>query len=105
MIVVLTPSSCRSAGMGNTGELFDGEQLVSQAAIEALGVAVLPGATWCDVQLPDSELLNPFDSALLRCIRLRPLTFYTLLLPQSGCNQARPMQCPLGKRPPVIDRG
>ncbi len=57
VVVVLTPGRCRSSGMGNTGELFDIEQLISQATIEALGVAVLPGATWCYVQRPDSELL------------------------------------------------
>ena len=52
MVVGVSPSFDDRPSLGHSGELFAAEALVSKVAVESLHVAVLPRATWFDVESP-----------------------------------------------------
>jgi len=59
VVVVVFPRGGQPAGHGRVVELFDAEELVAQAAVEAFGEAVLPRRTRLDVQRIHLQFLQP----------------------------------------------
>lgn len=50
MVVLILPVGCQHLGLAQIGEQFRVKQFIAQLAVEALGVAVLPGAARLDGQ-------------------------------------------------------
>ena len=58
-VVLISPRSCERPGIPDAIEDLHREELISQAAVEALGVAVLPRTSRLDVHGIDTHLPEP----------------------------------------------
>jgi hypothetical protein len=63
-IIVLSPSLDHHLGLSQGVEYLSIEQLISQFPIEALVVAVLPGASWLDIEGLHSQTAQPLTHGL-----------------------------------------
>jgi hypothetical protein len=59
-VVVFPPISRSHSGLPQAFEFFHGQELVAEPAVEALGVAVLPRASWFDVERLHTDMGQPF---------------------------------------------
>ncbi len=59
MVVVVLPSRRDRPGVNKAIEDLEGEALVTEASVEALGEDVLPGATGLDVERRDTDAIEP----------------------------------------------
>jgi hypothetical protein len=58
-VVIVSPRSCERPGIADAIEDLHRQELISQAAVEALGVAVFPRAPRLDVHGIDTHLPKP----------------------------------------------
>ena len=68
---MVSPTFDESLGFAEIVEDFSRQQLVSELGVEALTVAILPGACWRDVKRCDADVSEPFpqrDGDKLRSI-------------------------------------
>ena len=70
VVVVQSPTVDDPASLCQAEEQLAIQELITQLAVEALHVAVLPGAAWGNEQRLDVGLAEPF--AYLLCHELRP---------------------------------
>ena len=64
MVVVVLPDRGEATGAGQVIEDFHGQELVGQATVEALGVSILPGTAWVDVQRLNVHAPQPRSHSL-----------------------------------------
>ena len=65
-VVLLSPSFDHDLGLLKSVEYLSVEQLISQFSVEAFVVAVLPGATWLDIEGLHSQTAQPLTHCLSR---------------------------------------
>ena len=85
MVIFQSPGVGQVPGLGKVHELFSVGQLVSQPAVERLGVAVLPGRARLDVQRLHARLLQPTPDRLGD--ELRPVVAANVLRNATGAEQ------------------
>ena len=59
VVVIVLPSRRDRPGVAKAIEDLEGEALVTEASVEALSEAVLPGATGLDVERRDTDTIEP----------------------------------------------
>lgn len=64
MVVIILPLGGEFPRRRQTLELFQGQELVPQATVEAFDVTVFPGAAWLDVERLDADLGEPLPQRL-----------------------------------------
>ena len=64
MVVVVAPEGQLAAGFGQAGEYLLVEAFVTQAAVEALDVALLLRFAWVDVMPFDAIVVGPLQDGL-----------------------------------------
>ena len=63
-VVLLTGSFDHHLGLSQGVEYLSVEQLISQFSVEAFVVAILPGATWLDIEGLHSQTAQPLTHGL-----------------------------------------
>ena len=87
VVVLQSPGVGQVPGLGKVRELFSVGQLVSQAAVERFGVAVLPGRAWLDVQRLHARMGQPPPNRLGD--ELRPVVAADVLRHATDAEQLR----------------
>jgi hypothetical protein len=59
VVVIILPPSGEPPRRRQAPELFQGQELVAQIAVEALNVAFLPQTAWVDAERLDADLVEP----------------------------------------------